>query len=226
MSSVEVGALRHRIIFGTERTLAYVSVLELGACWERALRRARVPLKYSQGFNPRPRMNFAAPLPVGCGSCADMLDITLEEPQSSESIARALQPVIPMDLTIVSIAPIVDEAPTLSEVLNEAEYKVWLSDVDPCTVKAAARNLLAVESIALPRRGRRHRGKTYDLRALIVDLKVVELPVPWVGLWMQLKARAGATGRPDEVLKAMDLINHPRRCYRTRLILQANSEEP
>ncbi len=216
--------LRHRITFGTSRSLAYVSVLELGRVWERTLRRAHVPLKYSQGFNPRPRMNFAAPLPVGCGSEADLLDILMEEPWSSEGIARALQDVTPADLNVVSIAPVEDSAPALSEQLVEAEYKVWLGHVKEDSLQSAIDQFTASESVSLERRGRRHRGKSYNLRPLVKKLELIrDTPSPWVGLWMRVGARPGATGRPDEVLKALNLIDNPQRCFRTRLILEVSS---
>ena len=57
-------SIRHRITFATARSLAYISVLELGAIWERSLRRAGVAVRYSQGYNPRPKLVFAAPLLV------------------------------------------------------------------------------------------------------------------------------------------------------------------
>jgi radical SAM-linked protein len=221
MSDPDLSARRHRITFATSRTLAYVSVLELGTSWERTLRRAGIPLKYSQGFNPRPRMHFAAPLPVGCGSRADLLDLTLDEPWTSEAIARALRGTMPRDLTVIDTAPVADDAPALSELLVEAAYEVWLREVTQEEVAAAVRSTVTADALPLPKRGRRHRGKTYDLRPMILDLQVTpSAPAPWVGLKMRLEARAGATGRPDEVLKALNLVDRPQRCFRTALILQ------
>jgi radical SAM-linked protein len=223
-TSSNEAALRHRITFGTSRTLAYVSVLELGTVWERTLRRARVPLKYSQGFNPRPRMHFAAPLPVGCGSEADLLDILIEQPWTSNAVAQALQGTKPTDLALVRIDPIEEKAPALSELLTEAEYRIWLQGVSDDGLQEAVGSLMASESVLLPKRGRRHRGKPYNLRPLIKDLRIApDTPAPWVGLWMRLEARPGATGRPDEVLKALNLSDHPQRCFRTRLVLNEPS---
>ena len=220
-------AVRHRITFGTSRTLAYVSVLELGTVWERALRRGRVPLKYSQGFNPRPRMHFAAPLPVGCGSEADLLDILLEQPWSSEAVAEALHGVTPADLVVVSVAPVEANAPALSELLVETEYRVWLQEIGEVALRDEVESFMASDSVLLEKRGRRHRGKSYNLRPLVKDLQVSpDTPAPWVGLWMRLEARPGATGRPDEVLKALKFVESPQRCVRTRLILEESSGTP
>ncbi len=215
-----MSSLRHRITFGTSRSLAYVSVLELGTLWERTLRRGLVPLKYSQGFNPRPRMHFAAPLPVGCGSKADLLDLSLNEPRTSDAIIQSLAGVTPPGLTILDVVAVAPRVPALSEQLVEAEYQVWLREANQERLSTAVIRLLQASSVLLPKRGRRHRGKTYDLRPLIKTLGIEPNPKPdWTVLGMQLNARPGATGRPDEVLKALELTEIPRRCFRTRLIL-------
>ena len=214
-------ATRHCITFATSRALAYVSVLELGAVWERTLRRARVPVKYSQGFNPRPRMHFAAPLPVGCGSEADLLDVSLSVAWTPEAVIRALQGVTPPHLAVIAVAAVADDDPALSEQLIAAEYRVRLQAEDRTALSAAVDQLLAEDSLPLPRRGRRHRGKSYDLRPLIQTLEVSPAPAAaWAELRMRLAARPGATGRPDEVLKALGWDDAPRRCTRIRLILK------
>ncbi|TFG67413.1 MAG: DUF2344 domain-containing protein [Anaerolineales bacterium] len=217
---MQTPSLRHRITFATERTLAYVSVLELTAIWERSLRRGAIPLRYSQGFNPRPKMNFAAPLPVGCGSEAELLDIWLEESLYPEAILSAMKKKTPVDLHIVDISAINIDAPTLSEQLRSAEYSVWLQDITVETLKTKIEALLAMDVIQRPRRGKKYRGKIYDLRKLIMDLRVTsEGNDPLHEVWMHLMAEYGATGRPDEVIQALGIAHCLRRCSRSRLIL-------
>ncbi len=212
-------SLRYRITFATRRTLAYVSVLELGKVWERGLRRAGMPLKYSQGYNPRPKLHFAAPLPVGCGSEADLLDVWLEAPVDPETMRAALAEAVPPDLAVVDVRAVPENEAALSEQLVATEYRVWLRDVGPEIVQSAVTDFLHSDTLALVKRGRKYRGKTYDLRPLVEELRLEDAPAPWTGLWMRVHARPGATGRPDEVLKALDLTDTPRRCTRTRLIL-------
>jgi radical SAM-linked protein len=212
-------SLRYRITFATRRTLAYVSVLELGKIWERSLRRAGMPLKYSQGYSPRPRLHFAAPLPVGCGSEADLMDVWLETPVNPETMLAALTDTVPPDLSVVGVQVVPADDAALSEQLTAAEYRVWLRDAPEEVVQSAIAGFLDSPSLSLPKRGRKYRGKTYDLRPLVEALHLEDAPAPWTGLWMRLHARPGATGRPDEVLKALDLTDAPRRCTRTRLIL-------
>ncbi len=221
-ASSNAASQRHRITFATEKTLAYVSVLDLASIWERSLRRGAIPLRYSQGFNPRPKMNFAAPLPVGCGSKADLLDIWLEKALHSAAIFSALQQRTPVDLHVIDVVPVSMDEPALAEQLKSAEYLVRLQGVTREELTVKIEHMLAADSFLLPRRGKKHRGKTYDLRSLILDLRVTSDSMGMHSLttvWMHLKAQPGATGRPDEVLKAWGLIDCLLRCSRSRLIL-------
>ncbi len=208
---------RLRITFATEKTLAYISVLDLGRIWERSLRRAGVPLRYSQGFNPRPKLQFAAPLPTGGGGAAEWLDIWLEEAWEPARVAAALSGRMPADLTVVDIVAVPEAEPALSEQITTAEYRLWLREVEPERVAVAVASLLAADSLPRPKRGRRS-GRTYDLRPLVESLTVIAAPAPWTAaLHIRLTARPSATGRPDEVLSALGLDDVPRRCTRMRL---------
>lgn len=219
------GSVRHRITFATSRTLAYLSVLELGKVWERTLRRAHVPLKYSQGFNPRPRMHFAAPLPVGCGCDADLLDLSLNTPWTSQALRDALAGVTPRDLAVLDATSVDVHAKSLADLLREAEYNVWLKEVSETELAETVATFLATDEIMVPKRGAKFRGRLYNLRPLVISLSLdPAAPSPWLGLHMHVTARPGATGRPDEILRALGLADRPRRSKRTQLIL--TSEEP
>ncbi len=215
-------AVRHRITFAKRGPLAYVSVLELGSIWERSLRRASVPLQYSQGFNPRPKLQLASALPVGCGGEAEWLDLWLEAPCSSAKIARALHGMTPQGLEISQVEAVDEDAPPLAECIIAAEYRVWVRETSSVVVAEAIAMLLDQESVPRPRRGRKHRGKTYDLRPLVEALALEKAPEPWVGIRMRLAARHGATGRADEVLKALGLGDKPQRCTRLRMIVDTD----
>lgn len=217
-------SLRFRITFSTQRTLAYVSVLELGTVWERCLRRAHIPIRYSQGFNPRPRMQFAAPLPVGCGGEAELLDIWLEQAASADQVAAALsRERLPADLRVVSVTGVTESDPALSEEVVEAEYLLWLRDVEYDTVASSVAAFLASDTIPMVKRGSKHRGRPYNLRPLILELTLETAPLPWIGLRLRVSALSGATGRPDELLKALGLASVPRRCTRTALLLRESA---
>ena len=215
---------RHRITFATEKTLAYVSVLELTLVWERSLRRAAIPLRYSQGYHQRPKMNFAAPLPVGCGSMADLLDIWLENALDAADILSSLRNRTPANLHVIEVTAVHPDEPTLAERLESAEYVVWLQDLGREELTKKIDSLMASDTLLRPRRGKKYRGKTYDLRPLILDLRVTSGTLhSWIKVWMHLNAQPGATGRPDEVLHALEMMDNLRRCSRSRLILAPTS---
>ncbi len=216
---------RVRLTFATSGPLAYISVLDLGRLWERALRRAGIPLRYSLGFNPRPKLQFTAPLPTGCGGDAEWLDIWLETPWDPADIIAALEGQLPPDLRIIHGESVSETAPPLSEHLQAVTYRILLRDVEPSAVEQACAALLEEQHVLRAKRGRRWR-QHYDLRQLIEELHLSPAPAPWaVALEMRLKAQAGATGRPDEVLNALGLADAPRRCTRTALLLATPSEE-
>jgi radical SAM-linked protein len=216
-------SIRHRITFATARSLAFISVLELGTLWERSLRRAGVPVRYSQGYNPRPKLVFAAPLLVGCGSRADLLDIWLDPdagPRTATETMTALTGETPRDLKVLGVTGVSRNEPSLPKQLVQNEYRAWVRDADRDRLSAAVDALLEAESVVQVRR-----EKEYDLRPLIQDLRLEpEAPIGQP-LWMRLKARPGATGRPDEVLKALDVRDHPWRCARVRMILNDPIDE-
>ncbi len=215
---------RLRLTFATRRTLAHVSILDLGRIWERSLRRAGIPLRYSQGFNPRPKMQFAAPLPTGCGGEAELLEIWLDKPRHPDEIIEAVVGKVPPDLHLLRVEAVPNDAPLLSERLRAARYSVLLRGIDVAHLREAVAALLSKEELLRPRRGRR-RGRSYDLRPLILALKVEDTPKPWdATLRMHLRAEVGATGRPDEVLAALSLDDLPRRCTREQLILAGVEE--
>lgn len=217
-------SVRHRITFATARSLAYISVLELGTVWERSLRRAGVPVRYSQGFNPRPKLVFAAPLLVGCGSRADLLDIWLDRdagPRSAAETMTALMDKTPRDLKVLGVTGVSRNEPSLPKQLVQNEYRAWVRHADRDRLSTAVASLLEAESVVQVRR-----EKEYDLRPLVQDLRLE--PEASIGqpVWMRLKARPGATGRPDEVLKALGVLDYPWRCVRVRMILNDPITEP
>ena len=70
--------MRIRITFAKQGPLRYTGHLDLHKLWERAARRAELPLAYSQGFHPQPKMNIAAALPLGFSSRCEVMDMKLE----------------------------------------------------------------------------------------------------------------------------------------------------
>jgi radical SAM-linked protein len=204
---------RLRITFSKGENLRYISHLDLARTWERSLRRAGVPLLYSQGFNPRPKMVFASALSVGCTGGQEVMDILLNDPVPPKRLFHGLIPRLPPGLGVIDITPVHLQAPALPTQLRGAEYE-GLVTVDESLKAARARCQALLDRSAILRE---RRGKAYDLRPLIKQLAVVGAGNGHILLWMHLSAGEAGTGRPDEVLAALGWEHAPHRCHRRQL---------
>ncbi|MFC1879041.1 TIGR03936 family radical SAM-associated protein [Chloroflexota bacterium] len=213
--------MRIRIIFSKTEAMRYTGHLDLFRAWERAFRRARLPLAYSQGFNPRPRMTLASALPLGFTSQAEVLDARLEENLPIEAIHSALSPKLPPGIALSEIQEVELKAPSLQSELQAAEFLITFLEPLP-QLESRLAQVLNTEQILRVRR-----KKEYDLRPLILALEILSnQPDGLQRLFARLSAQAGATGRPEEVIDALGASAETCRVHRTRLIFQAERPDP
>lgn len=205
--------MRIRITFSKQGPLRYTGHLDLHKLWERAARRAELPLAYSQGFHPQPKMSLAAALPLGLSSTCEVLDMRLERDIELDGLSARLNATLPPGIQVTNVEQVDERAPALQTQVASAEYEVELKEpVDPSELKRRIESVM--ESRSIPRE---RRGKSYDLRPLIEALTPAPLPAG-EGIRMRLAAREGATGRPDEVLDVLGIAFEETRIERTRLI--------
>ncbi len=208
--------MRARIIFSKQGALRYTGHLDLHRLWERAMRRADLPLSYSQGFHPQPKISLAAALPLGFSSLGEVLDVRFNEEIPTEEIAARLKDSLPKDIQIAKVESVDEREPALQTQVLSATYDVHLTEpVDGSDLTRKVKELMTSESLP-----RERRGKFYDLRPLIEVLSVDTEANGKVWLRMILSARDGATGRPEEVLNALGIEPEYTRVERTRLIFQ------
>jgi radical SAM-linked protein len=205
---------RLRITFAKGEELKYISHLDLMRLWERVCRRAGVPLAYSHGFNPRPKITIAAALPVGFTSRGEVMDVILERPISPLNFAKSLAPHLPPGLELLSVEEVYAKLPSLQSQVRSAEYRVTVSwNGSREELEEKLQGLLSAERLL-----RQRRGQDYDLRPLIEGLWVEgKEGDSWV-LGMRLRAGSEGTGRPDEVLEALDLAEESHAVQRERLL--------
>jgi radical SAM-linked protein len=202
--------MRLRITFSKQGVLRYTGHLDLHKIIERSIRRARLPLAYSRGFHPQPKINLAAALPLGFSSSAEVMDIWLDE--DVEDVASTLQANVPPGLVILDAKPVDEREPSLQSQVMGVEYEVKITETDSASgLKEKIDSILESESIPRVRR-----KKAYDLRPLIEKLTLTTDNQ----LLMRLSARAGATGRPEELLAVMDIPLEDTRIERTKLFFK------
>ena len=206
---------RVRLHYAKGQDLRFTGHLDLQRLWERTLRRSGLPLRYSQGYHPRARINLASALPLGFLSDDERLDFWMDEPRPLEDIQSRLIAAAPPGLTIHSVQVIDLSEDALQARMAASEFVVTFYDPqDNPSLQRKVANLLNSNEV----RRTRHK-KAYDLLPLILNLEVTNHPSGEVGLWMRLSAQPAATGRPDEVL---DVLGFPNTAYlvrRTQIIL-------
>jgi len=205
--------MRIRITFIKQGALRYTGHLDLHRLWERAARRAGLPLAYSQGFHPQPKMNMAAALPLGFSSRCEVMDMRLERDMSLEDLPTRLNETLPSGLQIVGVEQVDERAPALQTQVASAEYEVTLTEsTDRFELEQKIDSVMELKTIP-----RERRGKMYDLRPLIEEAQLLSDGK----IFMRLAAREGATGRPEEVLNVLGIAFEETRIERTRLIFQS-----
>lgn len=202
-------AFRYRIEYGEHGDLRFAGHLDVYRAWERTFRRAAIQLAYSQGFNPRPRINIGLALPLGCTSRADLMDVWLAEPVEPDELARRLRGAAPPGLQIETARAVDDRQPTLQQQIRAAEFEVELGEAQATEVGPRIEEVMRAEQLP-----RERRGKPYDLRPLIEGLEL-RGPV----LRMRLAVGNSGVGRADEVLRALGLEAESLTPIRTRLVL-------
>ncbi|HSL43011.1 MAG TPA: TIGR03936 family radical SAM-associated protein [Anaerolineales bacterium] len=205
--------MRIRITFIKQGPLRYTGHLDLHKLWERAARRAELPLAYSQGFHPQPKMNMAAALPLGFSSRCEVLDMRLEEEIALDDLPTRLNQTLPSGLQVLDVEQVDDRAPALQTQVRSAEYEVTLTEAND-ELELIQKIDAVNQSTTIPRE---RRGKMYDLRPLIEELRLL----PDGKMFMRLAVREGATGRPEEVLDVLGIAFEGTRIERTRLIFQS-----
>jgi len=207
-----IAQCRFRITFSKDGPLRFIGHLDLAKTWERVLRRAGAPLVYSQGFNPQPKMQIAAALPLGVSSEGELLDIWVKEPISPDGLVGQLNAVSPAGLVTLRAEVVPLRTPALQTQTVAADYRIVTDEVDEEELRRRVDDLLAQERL-----DRERRGKSYNLRPLIFQLEVMAAN--------ELRARLAlgeqGTARPDELLSALGLSLNRARCHRLRLHLRA-----
>jgi radical SAM-linked protein len=209
--------MRLRITFAKQGALRYTSALDLHKIWERTARRANLPLAYSQGFHPQPKIQLAAALPLGFSSRGELADLWLTTEVPLEGLVARIQAAVPPGLQILALDAVDEGGPALETLLESAEYEVTLLEpLDAADVSHRLGALLASDAVP-----RERRGKPYDLRPLIDQLSLLPSG-EGVGqrIFMRLAARPSATGRPDEVLAELGIPMEDARIERTVLVFR------
>lgn len=187
--------------FGKTARLSCVSHLDLQRFMQMALRRTRLPVAYSQGFNPHPLLSFASALAMGWTSDAELMDIRLSEPVDEHFALSEIERALPPDLPLKAVRLVDDRFPALMARLSHADYRIALPGEQwfPA-VKAIPGYLAERQVIAL--RKTKSGEKPTDIRPLSVFLDAEQTAFGY-DLSARLQLTERATLKPDLLLRVL-----------------------
>jgi len=212
---------RLRLRFGRGSAVRFISHLDTMRCWERVFRRAGVPLEYTQGFTPHPKLAVAAPLAVGFTGAAELMDIWLRKWTPPEAVMMMVRPELPQGFELSLAWEIPVRAPSLQSIVSSARYLcvAWFDD-GLSAAQAAARTFLESDSVTYEYR-RQDELRSQDIRPLVRDV-VVE-PGPGGACEIGLDVHLGQEGsvRPEHVLAGIGFAVPPESIHRVGLFWES-----
>ena len=198
--------MRLRIRFTKAGKLRWTSHRDLARIWERALRKAGLPLAYSAGFSPRPRISFGLALPTGAESRAEYLDLDLAEDLTGPQLAALpgrLGAELPEGMAVEAACPLAGSDVSLQHDVVACGWQIELdpgyldSRVESPPLAEGVAALLAAPSVLVTRQ-RKGQESTDDIRPAILDLRVEPGPP------------SGSGSGPGAVFLVAELATQPR----------------
>lgn len=211
---------RVRVCFSKDGDLRFIGHLDLQRLFERALRRSGLPLRYSQGFNPKVRLNIASALPLGFSSSCELLDFWLDQTVEPKMIKESLTKALPADLKVLEVNAVPNQLSSLQANLVASEYRISFPEsADLAQIHSDLQTLLTQPSIPFERR-----RKSINLKPTIESIRWESLP-EGESLFLRMSALPQANGRPDELLELLRLDPALCQIHRTRLYFDLPDEE-
>jgi len=195
---------RYRVQYSKKGPACYISHLDLLRSFERAGRRAGLPLAFTQGFNPHPKISFAAPLSVGMSGEAEYADLELTVAMPASEVFQKFSGALPEGLRLIEVRPVPDHSPALMARVDRATYRAKAKLSRPFDQKKlddAIASFLARPEIWVERKNKAGEKKKHDIRSGIFamsgkfenDIIIIEA---------ELKAGSDGNVRFEEMLEA------------------------
>jgi radical SAM-linked protein len=199
---------RVRVRYAKRGRLRFTSHRDFARAFERALRRAAVPIAFSAGFSPHPRVSYVGAAPTGVASEAEYLEIGLAVPVDVEQLRVALDTALPAGLDVLECVEAAPGGGSLPDRIDASAWEVALPGVTPGDAAAAAEAFLAAERVEVERLTKDGR-RALDARGPVVSILSSASPDPGDGACAILEVvvrQATPAVRPDDVLAALRAV--------------------
>ncbi|NIR41079.1 MAG: DUF2344 domain-containing protein [Actinobacteria bacterium] len=225
--------MRLRFRFDKHGKVRFTSHRDVARIWERTLRRAALPVAYSEGFSPRPKLSFGLALSTGHESDAEYLDVDLDPDRvgdlDPEALPAELTRHLPDGMSVTGVAVVDRRAPSLQQAVTSCTWRIDVADVDVDTAAGAVARALAADSLVVTRE-RKGKQVTDDLRPLVYGLDVegpIEADDGRSG-GVRLTAELGTQPRAVRVSELLAALDPPLAEWRTTRLHQwtSNDDQP
>lgn len=199
--------LRLRLRYAKRGRLRFTSHRDFARAFERALRRAGIPMGYSAGFSPHPKISYHGAAPTGVASEAEYLEIGLAGPMDPDAVREALDACLPAGLDIEECVPAA--AGTLAERIDASSWRIALPGLDSIAVASAVRLFLEATAIPVERLTKNGR-RSIDARAAVVSLSTdeaaVDVDAGACAILEMVVRQVTPAVRPDDVIAALAAV--------------------
>ena len=194
---------RIRLRYAKRGRLRFTSHRDFGRAFERAVRRAAVPVAFSSGFSPHPRISYAGASPTGAASEAEYLEIGLRERCDPEDVRARLDTALPDGLDVLEAVD-ARPGPSLADRLEASRWLLRLPSVRVEDAAEAVEAFLAREAVEVERMTKKGR-RTFDCRAAVTSLTAVadEGSGPECAILEVVLRHGTPSVRPDDVLTGL-----------------------
>ncbi|QIK77076.1 TIGR03936 family radical SAM-associated protein [Nocardioides piscis] len=194
---------RLRVRYAKRGRLRFTSHRDFSRAFERAVFRARIPMAYSSGFNPHPRISYAGAAPTGSASEAEYLEIALAQVLVPAEVHTLLDEALPPGLDVLDVV----ESPggSLADRLEASRWRIDVS-TPPTAVTTAVSMFLTADEVLVERMTKKGL-REFDARAAVLSLSVAASQQR-EGTALELVLRHGVPAvRPDDVLTALTAVS-------------------
>lgn len=203
--------MKVRLRYAKRGKLRFASHRDVARAFERALRRAGLPMAYSQGYSPHPKVSWAGAAPTGVASEAEYVEIQLVEHLDPEVVRAKLDAALPDGLAVLD--GVLAGPGSLAERLTASSWRMEIRGIASQQLRQAAQALLAASEVFVER-VTKNGWRSIDARAAIVSLDVEDCPtVPPVpdqlsrcGILIAVVRQVSPAVRPDDVLSALGAV--------------------
>jgi radical SAM-linked protein len=206
---------RVRIRYAKRGPLRFSSHRDFARAFERAVRRAGVPVAFSQGFTPHPKISYASAAPTGAASEAEYLEIGLREQVDPADLRAVLGEALPAGLALLA-AEVATSGRSLDDEIDASRWRLELPEVDPDRLVAAVETFLGAPEVLVERMTKQGRRR-FDARAAVAQMDVVTAQAgpgyapatangPGCAILDLVVRKVTPSVRPDDVLTGLRVI--------------------